>query len=408
MWLPIAPGLIFSRRFSAQASVLMASLRVAIIGQSNFGSEVYRLLRKNGHEVVGVFTVPDVNDKPDPLAVEADRDGVPLFKFKYWRRKGGETIESVLSKYKEVGAELNVMPFCSQFIPMDIINFPRYGSIIYHPSLLPRHRGASAINWTLMEGDTKAGFTVFWADDGLDTGPILLQRECDVDINDTVDSLYNRFLYPEGIKAMGEAVDLIAKGEAHKVNQPIEGATYDKLWRDKKLAEIDWNQPALNIHNFIRGNDKLPGAWTLIEGQQVTVYGSTFQEDHSDILGTSVPVSGLSRPAIVHSGGMTFFGSDGEKVTVKSLQFEDGRMIHASKYGQAEEKIDIVLTEEEKVIEASIKAIWCSILNLDVINGDTDFFKCGAQSMDVVRLVEEVKEKCNLTLQAEDVYMATK
>lgn len=149
MRLLTAPISAFSRRFSTQTSTLMASLRVAVIGQSIFGSEVYRLLRKNGHEVVGVFTVPDVNGKPDPLAVEADRDGVPLFKFKHWRRKSGETIETVLSKYKEVGAELNVLPFCSQFIPMDIINSPRYGSIIYHPSLLPRHRGASAINWSV-------------------------------------------------------------------------------------------------------------------------------------------------------------------------------------------------------------------------------------------------------------------
>ena len=85
---------------------------------------------------------------------------------------------------------------------MDVISAAEEGSIIYHPSILPKHRGASAINWTLMEGDHKAGFTIFWADDGLDTGPMLLQRTCEVDINDTVDSLYNRFLFPEGIRAM--------------------------------------------------------------------------------------------------------------------------------------------------------------------------------------------------------------
>ncbi|XP_062522536.1 cytosolic 10-formyltetrahydrofolate dehydrogenase-like [Corticium candelabrum] len=400
---PLFPS---SRRFTTTS--FMASLRVAIIGQSNFGSEVYRLLRKNGHNVVGVFTVPDINGKPDPLAVEAERDGVPLFKFKFWRRKSGETIDTVFSKYKEVGAELNVLPFCSQFIPMDIIDSPRHGSIIYHPSLLPRHRGASAINWTLMEGDVKAGFTIFWADDGLDTGPILLQRECDVEINDTVDSLYTRFLFPHGIEAMGEAVDLIARGEAHRVDQSTVGATYDKLWRDKKLTKIDWNRSALQIHNFIRGNDKLPGAWTLIEGEQVTLYGSTFQEDHADVPGMKVSADGLSRPAVVHSDGMTFFGNDGMKVTVKTLQFEDGRMIHASKYGQSEEKIDVILTQEEKAIEATIKAIWCSILNTDSVDDDTDFFKSGGQSMDVVRLVEELKDKCHIRLDPEAVRMASR
>ena len=114
----------------------------------------------------------------------------------------GQLLPEVFEEYKSVGATLNVLPFCSQFIPIEVINAAENGSIIYHPSILPKHRGASAINWTLMEGDHKAGFTIFWADDGLDTGPILLQKSCDVDINDTVDSLYNRFLFPEGIRAM--------------------------------------------------------------------------------------------------------------------------------------------------------------------------------------------------------------
>ncbi|MEQ2182524.1 Cytosolic 10-formyltetrahydrofolate dehydrogenase [Goodea atripinnis] len=134
-------------------------------------------------------------------ATEAEKDGVPVFKFPRWRVKGQAILE-VVDQYKATGAELNVLPFCSQFIPMEVIDHPKRGSIIYHPSLLPRHRGASAINWTLIQGDKKGGFTVFWADDGLDTGPILLQRECDVEPNDTVNTIYKRFLFPEGIKGM--------------------------------------------------------------------------------------------------------------------------------------------------------------------------------------------------------------
>ncbi len=95
----------------------------------------------------------------------------------------------MLEAYKSVGATLNVMPYCSQFIPIEVINHPKHKSICYHPSILPRHRGASAISWTLIEGDTRGGFTIFWADEGLDTGPILLQRECSVGPNDTVDTL---------------------------------------------------------------------------------------------------------------------------------------------------------------------------------------------------------------------------
>lgn len=121
-------------------------MKIAIIGQSQFGLEVYKNLRVKGHEIVGVFTIPDVKGKPDVLASGAEEDGVKVFKFPRWRVKG-EPIPEVVDTYKACGADLNVLPFCSQFIPMNVIDFPKHGSIIYHPSLLPRHRGASAINW---------------------------------------------------------------------------------------------------------------------------------------------------------------------------------------------------------------------------------------------------------------------
>lgn len=124
----------------------MQKMKIAIIGQSIFGAEVFKLLRQQGNEIVGVFTIPDKNGRSDPLAKEADKAGVKVFKFQRWRLKN-EVIPEVLEQYKSVGAELNVLPFCTQFIPMEVITHPKHQSIIYHPSLLPRHRGASAINW---------------------------------------------------------------------------------------------------------------------------------------------------------------------------------------------------------------------------------------------------------------------
>ncbi|KAL2102738.1 hypothetical protein ACEWY4_001906 [Coilia grayii] len=299
------------------------------------------------------------------------------------------------------------MPFCSQFIPMNVIDHPTHGSIIYHPSILPRHRGASAINWTLIEGDKKAGFSIFWADDGLDTGPILLQRECPVEPNDTVDTLYNRFLYPEGIKAMVEAVNLIADGKAPRIAQPEEGASYEGIQK-KSNAKLNLAQPAEAIHNWIRGHDKVPGAWTTIDGQAVTLYGSS-------LLGGTAPkgqpleVEGAAQPSLVTSGGLVLFGTDGKAVQVKNLQFEDGKMIPASKYFSSGESSSVELTDEEKKMAEEIRAIWKAILsNVPAIEDTTDFFKSGAASMDVVRLVEEIKQKCGgVELQNEDVYMAT-
>ncbi|KAK2508355.1 hypothetical protein MC885_017445, partial [Smutsia gigantea] len=354
-------------------------LKLALIGQSLFGREIYSHLRKEGHQVVGVFTVPDKDGKADPLALAAEKDGTPVFKFPRWRVKG-KTIKEVAEAYRSVGAELNVLPFCTQFIPMDVIESPKHGSIIYHPSILPRHRGASAINWTLIMGDKKAGFSVFWADDGLDTGPILLQRSCDVEPNDTVDTLYNRFLFPEGIKAMVEAVQLIANGKAPRIPQPEEGATYEGIQR-KENAEVSWDQSAEVLHNWIRGHDKVPGAWTEINGQMVTLYGSS-------LLSSSVPpgepleIKGAKKPGLVTKNGLVLFGNDGKALMVRNLQFEDGKMIPASQYFSAGETSTVELTAEEVKVAETIK---------------------------VSMLVEEIRQKCGgLQLQNEDVYMATK
>ncbi|XP_004269481.2 mitochondrial 10-formyltetrahydrofolate dehydrogenase [Orcinus orca] len=395
------------RRFSTGQVYFKNKLKVALIGQSLFGQEVYSHLCKEGHRVVGVFTVPDKDGKADPLALAAEKNGTPVFKFPRWRVKG-KTIKEVVEAYRSVGAELNVLPFCTQFIPMDVIDSPKHGSIIYHPSILPRHRGASAINWTLIMGDKKAGFSVFWADDGLDTGPILLQRSCDVEPNDTVDALYNRFLFPEGIKAMVEAVQLIADGKAARMPQSEEAATYEGIQK-KENAEISWDQSAEALHNWIRGHDKVPGAWTEINGQVVTFYGSS-------LLNSSIPpgepleIKGARKPGLVTKSGLVLFGNDGKALMVRNLQFEDGKMIPASQYFSAGETSVVELTAEEVKVAETIKVIWVGILsNVPVIEDSTDFFKSGASSMDVVRLVEEIRQKCGgLQLQTEDVYMATK
>ncbi|XP_039108814.1 mitochondrial 10-formyltetrahydrofolate dehydrogenase isoform X1 [Hyaena hyaena] len=395
------------RRFSTGRAYFKNKLKLALIGQSLFGQEVYSHLRKEGHRVVGVFTVPDKDGKTDPLALAAEKDGTPVFKFPRWRVKG-KTIKEVAEAYKSVGAELNVLPFCTQFIPMDVIDSPKYGSIIYHPSILPRHRGASAINWTLIMGDKKAGFSVFWADDGLDTGPILLQRSCDVESNDTVDALYNRFLFPEGIKGMVEAVQLIADGKAPRIPQPEEGATYEGIQK-KENAEISWDQSAEVLHNWIRGHDKVPGAWTEINGQMVTLYGSSLLKS-SVPPGEPLEIKGATKPGLVTKNGLVLFGNDGKALVVRNLQFEDGRMIPASQYFSAGETSVVELTAEEVKVAETIKVIWAGILsNVPVIKDSTDFFKSGASSMDVVRLIEEIRQKCGgLQLQNEDVYMATK
>uniref|UniRef100_A0A8C9DPH7 Aldehyde dehydrogenase 1 family member L1 n=1 Tax=Prolemur simus TaxID=1328070 RepID=A0A8C9DPH7_PROSS len=349
-------------------------MKIAVIGQSLFGQEVYCHLRKEGHVVVGVFTVPDKDGKADPLGLEAEKDGVPVFKFPRWRARG-QVLPDVLAKYQALGAELNVLPFCSQFIPMEVIDAPRHGSIIYHPSLLPRHRGASSINWTLIHGDKKGGFTIFWADDGLDTGDLLLQKECEVLPEDTVSSLYNRFLFPEGIKGMVQAVRLIAEGKAPRIPQPEEGATYEGI-QSKEKAMVNWDQPAEAIHNWIRGNDKVPGAWTETCGQKLTFFNSTLNTSGLVPEGEPLPIPGAHRPGVVTKAGLILFGND------------------------------------DKMVSVTLGVI-CRFLGFEATHspvlGLSKFFKSGSASPPTFFFSKiEVKELCDgLELENEDVYMAT-
>ncbi|XP_011374374.1 cytosolic 10-formyltetrahydrofolate dehydrogenase [Pteropus vampyrus] len=392
-------------------------MKIAVIGQSLFGQEVYCHLKKEGHEIVGVFTVPDKNGKADPLGLEAEKDGVPVFKFTRWRERG-QALPDVVAKYQALGAELNVLPYCSQFIPMEVISAPHHGSIIYHPSLLPRHRGATAINWTLIHGDKKGGFTIFWADDGLDTGDLLLQKECEILPDDTVSTLYNRFLFPEGIKGMVQAVRLIAEGKAPRIPQPEKGATYEGIQK-KETAKINWEQPAEAIHNWIRGNDKVPGAWTEACGQKLTFFNSTLNTAGLVPEGEALPIPGAHRPGVVTKRGLILFGNDDRMLLVKNIQLEDGKMIPASKFFRGEDNDTLELTEAELVTREAVRAIWQAPLpstGLETEDTEPSSHSGSAKPLPMLplfyllssRLVEEMKELCDgLELENEDIYMAT-
>ncbi|KAF8372811.1 alh-3 [Pristionchus pacificus] len=384
-------------------------MKIAIIGQSAFGVDVYKGLRKEGHEIVVVFTIPDKNGREDLLALEASKDGVPVEKPSRWRKKDEDgklkIIPELLEKYLSYGAELNVLPFCTQFIPLEVTEAPKCKSIIYHPSILPKHRGASAINWTIIDGDEEGGFSIFWADDGLDTGPILLQRKCKVEENDTLNTLYKRFLYPEGVTGMVDAVRLIAEGEAPVIVQP-EGGTYDAhITAKPELAEIDWKKNQKELHNWIRGNDKVPGAWSLINGEKISFFGSTlWKESKIPSDARAIEVAEVSGGKVfAHDDGLLLPSSDGKYVNVDTIKVGT-KTISASKFGLVEEKAErLVLNDEEKKIVEKLKTIWEGILKLSV-SDSTDFFENGASSADVARLVEEITFHTTAELENTDIY----
>jgi methionyl-tRNA formyltransferase len=174
---------------------------------------------------------------------------------------------------KELDADIGIMAFVLQFAPQEFVNIPKHGTIQYHPSLLPKYRGPSSINWPLARGDRKTGLTIFRPTDGLDEGPVILQKETDVSENDTLGTVYFDRLFPMGVKAMLEAADLVVAGKHKEVVQDEGQATYEGWFRANE-AKVSWNNHVDFVHNIIRGADPAPGAWTTIGGKKLQLFGS--------------------------------------------------------------------------------------------------------------------------------------
>jgi methionyl-tRNA formyltransferase len=243
-------------------------LRIVLIGQASFGAKTLQALLERGEQVVGVYAPPaESAGKSDPLKQLAQEQHIPLF------QPGRMRDTNVYQSYAKLAPDLNVMAFVTDIVPASILNYPRLGTIQYHPSLLPRHRGGSAINWAIIQGETRTGISIFWPDAGIDTGPILLQKEADISPNDTLGSLYYNKLFPLGIEALMEAVELVRQGKAPKIPQDESKATYEGLCREDQ-ALVDWANPVSEVYNLIRGTDPQPGATTFVRGSKLKIYDS--------------------------------------------------------------------------------------------------------------------------------------
>jgi methionyl-tRNA formyltransferase len=247
-------------------------LRVAIFGQAAFGRDVLARLAEAGHEIVGVHVPPD-RGRPDPLAEEAERRGLPLFRHVRYRRRS-EAIPELVEEVRALGADLHVMPYTTVILPAEIVEAPRLGSLCFHPSLLPRYRGGSAIPWQIILGETETGVTVFRPDAGVDTGPVVVQRGgVPIADTDTAATLYFEKLYPLGIEAIVEAVAGVAAGTARATPQDESRASFQGLV-DDAVARIDWSRPAREIDRLIRGCDPQPGAHAGLGGERVRLFDS--------------------------------------------------------------------------------------------------------------------------------------
>jgi len=243
-------------------------MRIVVHGQQAFGKAVLEALLARGEEIVAVYCAPEKEgQRQDPLKELALSHKLPVHQPKSFRK------QEVWEQFAALKPDLCVMAYVTLFVPEEVLNIPTHGTIQYHPSLLPRHRGPSSINWPLIWGEKKTGLTVFWPDNGLDTGPVLLQKEVAIKPDDTLGSLYFDYLFPKGVEAMLEALDLVKSGKAPKVKQDEAQATYEG-WCKAENVQIDWSKPVDEVYNLIRGANPQPGAWTTVGGKTVQVFES--------------------------------------------------------------------------------------------------------------------------------------
>ena len=247
-------------------------MRIVIIGQAAFAEKVLQTLSQKGEEIVGLYTTPDIPGRANPLKELAVQLGIQVFQPTKMRAP------EVYAEYAKLKPDLNIMAFVTDIIPESILNHPELGTIQYHPSLLPKHRGGSAINWAVINGEAKTGITIFWPDQGIDTGPILLQKEAEISPDDTVGSLYFNKLFPLGVEALVESVDLVKKGIAPRIPQGEAQASHEGLCTEKE-AVINWSQPVTKVYNLIRGTNPQPGAITHFQGKQLKIFDSELLTD---------------------------------------------------------------------------------------------------------------------------------
>lgn len=236
-------------------------MKIIFIGQAPFGRDTLDNLLQQGENIVGVVTTPDdpKSKRPNPVAEGAKENALPLLQTRLL--KNAEAIEWV----QQIQPDLLVLAFVTSFVPEEMIKSARLGGINYHPSLLPKYRGGSAINWAIINGETETGVTIHYIDEGVDTGPIIIQESVAIDPDDTVKSLYFTKLYPLGLRMIKAAVKQIREGNTAATQQDETKASFQPVITARDTV-IDWNQPIQRIYNLVRGSNPAPGGITSLRG----------------------------------------------------------------------------------------------------------------------------------------------
>jgi methionyl-tRNA formyltransferase len=296
-------------------------MRVAIIGQQDFGKAALEAFLARGDAVAAVFCAPE-KGRPDPLRLAGETAGVPTHQFPKL------TDPKALDALQAAKADIGIMAYVTQFVPQDFCNIPKFGTIQFHPSLLPLHRGASSMSWSIILGRAETGFSIFRPTDGLDEGPVILSRSVPIEPEDTLGSLYFGKIFPMGVSGLIEAAEMVVDGKGPAIAQYEPAAGYEGIIREAE-TQIHWASHVDQTFNLIRGCNPAPGAWTTYDGRKVFLFESTkriartFSEVKGKRIGQVVAQSGTG--LVVHG--------QGGFIEVHRVRWDGGKKIAAAEAG---------------------------------------------------------------------------
>ena len=299
-------------------------MKIAIIGQQDFGKAVLEAFLARGDEATAVFCAPEKEGaRPDALRLAAQQKNLKVYQLKSLRDP------EAARAMKEAGADIGIMAFVTQFAPQDFVTIPKHGTIQYHPSLLPKYRGPSSINWPIIKGETETGLTIFRPTDGLDEGAVVLQKKTPIGPDDTLGTVYFNCLFPMGVQAMLEAADLVVAGKHRETVQDESQASYEG-WCRSAEAKIDWAKPVDHVYNLIRGCNPAPGAWTTLNGKKLQVFDARklpFRR-FADVHGKIGEVTNITAQSFQVT-------SQGGAIEVLKAKFEDGKKLGGGELAQS-------------------------------------------------------------------------
>jgi methionyl-tRNA formyltransferase len=296
-------------------------MRIAIVGQKDFGKAALDAFLERGDTVAGVFCAPEKpGEAADALRQAAEQAGVPVFALPSLR------VEEARQALQSLSVDIAILAFVLQFVPQDFATIPRHGTIQYHPSLLPRYRGPSAINWPIILGDTRTGLSIFRPVDGLDEGPVILQKETPIGPDETVGKVYFGRLFPMGVAALIEAADLVVSGRAQATTQDESCASYEGWCRDPE-ALINWHSHVDQVYNLIRGCDPAPGAWTWFNQKRLQLYDARKHSARtfSQVKGRIGAITSIGEQSLSIS-------AQGGQIEVFKLRFDGGKKLPAPQF----------------------------------------------------------------------------